>query len=147
MGWVGIVIFLVVQVALLFAFYRVVIRQLPGQINDLLFRQHVQNDFTGIASDTAKLVQEKLLMLEAERLDAIVAFEAVKGKRLRTTESAQRQALKQAVSRLSKQIDGLRGQLDAMYAPEVMSHLRKFEELRLVAALNRFLDKKTKGQR
>jgi hypothetical protein len=71
-GWVGLAVFLVAQVAMMFAFYRVVLRPLPAQINDLLFKRHLENDFTNIASDTAELVRVKLLELEAERLEAVV---------------------------------------------------------------------------
>lgn len=145
MGWVAIFVFLAAQVAVLFAFYRIVLRPLPGQINELLFERHFKNDFADTASDTAELVRVKLLELEAERLETIANYEAVKGKRLNTTEKAQREGLKKAASQLTRQIKGLRERLDTLYAPPVLSHLLKFEQLKLVAVLNDFLDKAKKG--
>lgn len=142
MGWFALVVFLVAQVTVLFVFYRVVIRPLPAQINDLLFKQHLNNDFTRIASGTADVVRMKFRKLEDERLEAIANYEALKGKRLTATESAQRKAFKDAEKQLTRQIGGLRDRLNELYAPDVLSHLRRFEELRLVAALNRFLDSK-----
>lgn len=88
MGLLGLVIFVVAQVVILLAFSRVVIR-LPAQINDLLFRRHLENDFTRTDSKVAQSIRDKLLELEVERLDAIVSYEAVKGKRLSVTGSAQ----------------------------------------------------------
>lgn len=140
MGWLAVVVFLLAQEVMLFAFYRVVIRPLPAQINDLLFKRHLENDFTQVSAETAASIRDAFTKLEDERLVAIVEYEALKGKRLSVTESAQRKAFKEAASRLARQIDGLRGQLNELYAPEVLTHLRRFEELRLVAALNRFLD-------
>jgi hypothetical protein len=140
--FVELAIFSLLQAGLLFAFYRLVVRPLPGQVNNLLYKRHVENDFTEIAKDTADLVRTKLMLLESERLDAIARYEALKGKRLNTTDSNERRALKSAIDQLGKQIDGLRTRISAMYAPEVLSYLRRFEEIRLVAALNRFLDEK-----
>lgn len=140
MLWIVLVVLLVAQVAILFAFYRVVLRPLPGQINELLFVRHLENDFTGIATDTADMVRVKLLELEAERLQAVIEYEGLKGLRLNTTESAKREGLKKASERLTRQIAATRVRLDTLYAPPVLSHLHKFEELRFVAALNRYLD-------
>lgn len=147
MGWVGVAIFLVAQIAMLFAFYRVVLRPLPEQINDLLFKRHLENDFSSIASDTADLVRVKLLELEEERLEAIIEYEALKGLRLNTTEKAKREAMKKAADRLSRQVDATRGRLEKIYAPPVLLHLRKFEELRFVVALNALLDDTKRGRR
>jgi len=138
--WVAFAVFVVAQAAMMFAFYRKVLRPLPAQINELLFERHLKNEFTAIDSDTAELVRVKLLELEEERLEAIARYEAVKGKRLNTTEKAERDGIKKAVSRLTSQIDGLRKQLDSIYGAPVLSHLRRFEEVKLVSAINNWLD-------
>lgn len=145
---ISFLIFLVAQIAMMFAFYHFVIRPLPEQINDLLFKQHLKNDFTHVATDTAELVRTKLLELEAERLEAVCSYEAVKGKqKLSITQRNSRDGLKKAVDQLGRQIDALRKQLDVLYASPVLSHLRQFEELRLVAALNARLDQIAKTGR
>lgn len=82
-------------------------------------------------------MRTKLLELETERLEAVCSHEAVKGKqKLSITKRNSRDGLKKAVDQLGRQIDALRKQLNVLYASPVLSHLRQFEELRLVASLN-----------
>lgn len=146
--FVFVFVFVLVQLTILFAVYRVILRPIPGQIHELLYERHLKNDFTRIPNDTADLVRSKLLELEEERLEAVMAYEAVKGVRnLSTTERAEREAKKKAIEQLTKQIDGTRKRLEEFYAPPVLSHLREFEELRLVTALNRFIDEMSKRGR
>lgn len=143
---ISIVVFLLAQVAILFTFYRVVLRPIPGQIHELLYERHLKNEFTQIATDTADLVRSRLLELEAERLEAVVAYGALKGRRnLTTTERAERDAKKKVIERLTRQIVETRKRLEDLYAPPVLSHLRSFENLRMVTALNNFLDRYQDG--
>ena len=146
--WIFLVVFIIIQMAILFAVYRVILRPIPGQIHELLYERHLKNEFTQISTDTADLVRSALLKLEEERLETAMAYEAVKGGRnLNTTEKAERDAKKKAIERLTKQIDGTRNHLEKFYAPPVLSHLRKFEELRLVTALNSLIDETSKRGR
>lgn len=133
-------LFLAIQVVVLFAFYRIVLRPLPGQINELLFERHLKNEFTNISADTAELVRAGLLSLEAERLEAVVAYESLKGLRLNTTRRGEREALKKTVERLTRTIRATQIRLGELYAPPVLEHLRAFEELAFLAALNRHID-------
>lgn len=147
MFWLGLAALIVLQAVMMFAFYRVVLRPLPAQINDLLFKRHLNNQFTHVSLDTAELVRAQLLQLEAERLEAVVRYEAVRGKRLNTTQKAEREGLKKAVEQLNRQIEALRGQLEALYSEPVLAHLRKFEEMRFVKALNSRLDTAAKRKK
>lgn len=137
----GLLAFLVAQIVVLFAFYRMVLRPLPGQINELLFKRQLKNDFTKTATDVADLLRVKLLELEAERLEAVAEYEALKGRRLNQTDTLKREALKKAEIRLTKQISGIYRRLSDLYAEPVLVHLRKFEQMRLVAAINLYIDR------
>jgi hypothetical protein len=146
-GWIILLaFFLLIQIVILFVFYRVVLKPLPAQINELLFSEHFKSCLAKTAEDTAELVRAKLLELESERLEALSKYEALKGRRgLTTTERNEREGLKKTCDQLDRQIKGFRGQLGSLYSVPVLAHLRKFEGIRFVAAINKYLDTRTQS--
>ena len=52
MGWIILfVFFLLMQIVILFVFYRVVLKPLPAQINELLFSEHFKSCLAKTAED------------------------------------------------------------------------------------------------
>lgn len=147
MGWIILfVFFLLMQIVILFVFYRVVLKPLPAQINELLFSEHFKSCLAKTTEDTSELVRAKLLELESERLEALSKYEALKGRRgLTTTERNEREGLKKTCAQLDRQIKGVREQLGSLYSVPVLVYLRKFERIRFVAAINKYLDARTQS--
>ena len=125
-----------------YLFYRKILKPLPDKINEIIFSKKFENEITEIAKDSADEIRFHILELESERLDAIVEYEALKGKRLNTTESARRKSLKEAANTLDKKIKGLYNQINSIYAPDILVYLEKYEKRKLVNALNNLLDSK-----
>ncbi|MBV7431953.1 hypothetical protein KRX53_01235 [Dermabacteraceae bacterium TAE3-ERU5] len=140
----ALLVFLAAQIGILFAFYRMVLRPLPTQINELLFVRHINNELTKTATDAAELLRVKLLELEEERLEAIAKYEALKGRRKITeTQKAERVAFKKATENLASQISGIQSRISELYTePPVFSNIYRIEQTRLVTVINRYLDEK-----
>lgn len=136
------VLFAFMQIVLFIAFYRIIIRPLPDRINDVIFRKHLSNDFTEVASDVAALVRSKLLDLEEQRFDALVSHAALKGKRLNVSESEKRAAYLRTARKLDVQIKAVHAQLNVTYGTDVMKILRRIEENRAFSVLNAYLDER-----
>lgn len=137
---VEIVVFLLLQIVFLFVFYRLVLRDLPSQINELLFERHLKNELTEIAKDTADVVRLKLMELEQERADVMVRYEGLKGKRLDITQTNERNGLKKSLDQLAKEINGYRTSIAKIYGSGVLDDLKRIERLKIVSAINRYLD-------
>lgn len=136
---------LLVQVVIGFAFYRMAVRNLPDRINDLILKGHIENDLTKVAHDTADLVRTRILELEEERIEALVGFARLKGRRLGVTESNQRRAYKKSLETLSRQIELTHAELYRIYGSDVLLVLEWFERIKLVRAVNGYLDKRNRS--
>lgn len=138
----GLLIFILAQASVLYMFYFLVIRKLPDLVNELILERHLANDFTEIPKDIALEVRQRLIELERERLDAVVAYAALKGRRnLSVTDREEREKQKRIMSKLDRQIRGVRGELTSLYGSDVVRILRRFEETRFATALNSVLDR------
>lgn len=135
-------IFILTQLLILYMTYFLVIRKLPNLVNEMIIEKHLANDFTEISADIALEVRQRLIELERERLDAVVAYAALKGRRnLSVTDREEREKQKRIMRKMDRQIRGVRGESTSMYGSDVIQILRRFEEARFVGALNNVLDR------